>query len=87
MLEEQGGVCAGCGGRRKVFDVDHDHAVEKVAGPRASVRGLLCRSDNKVLAYVRDSPERLRALADYLEHPPAHAVLTDARTTRADNGS
>lgn len=64
----QGDACAGCGGWRKVYDIDHDHALEKQGVmPRHTVRGLLCRSCNKTLAVVRDKPERLRALADYLE--------------------
>jgi len=75
ILAHQGGVCAGCRGHRKVFDVDHDHAVEKVSGARASVRGLLCRSCNKILAYARDEPKRLRALSLYLEYPTAHMVI------------
>lgn len=68
MVAQQGGVCAGCGGTRKVYDIDHDHALEKQGVlPRHTVRGALCRADNKVLAIVRDNPQRLRALADYLE--------------------
>lgn len=68
MVAQQGGVCAGCGGTRKTFDIDHDHALEKQGVlPRHTVRGALCRADNKVLAIVRDNPQRLRALANYLE--------------------
>lgn len=44
MLAVQGGVCKGCGtptpvGRRKHFDVDHDHET-------GEVRGLLCSPCN-----------------------------------------
>lgn len=35
---------------------------------RASVRGLLCYSDNAGLQKFSDSPDRLRAAADYLEN-------------------
>lgn len=75
MLLFQEGVCAICYGIRKVYDIDHDHAVEKAMGSRASIRGLLCRSCNKTLSYVRDDPERLRRAAYYLENPPAHQAL------------
>jgi hypothetical protein len=68
MIEQQGGVCYGCLGHRKVFDVDHDHKLEKAGVPiRHTVRGGLCRSDNKILAMAGDDPARLRRLADYLE--------------------
>lgn len=71
MLEQQGGVCAGCLGHRRVYDVDHDHKLEKQGvAPKHTVRGGLCRSDNKILAMARDDPARLRRLADYLERGP-----------------
>ena len=73
ILELQGGVCWPCG--RRARDVDHDHQVEKSHGMRYSVRGILCRSCNKTLHYVKDDPGRLRRLALYLEHPPAWDVI------------
>lgn len=79
LLAAQGGECAGkCGARGKVkrLAVDHDHAC--CPGPVSCgrcVRGLLCTRCNRFLGHVRDSPESLRALADYLENPPAKAVL------------
>ena len=70
MLSAQGGVCVICGGKpRSVngpsgkitdFHVDHDHATDKV-------RGLLCSNCNRGLGMFEDSPERLRAAADYIE--------------------
>jgi hypothetical protein len=63
MLAGQGGVCAACGsaewgpGGPKV---DHDHATGKV-------RGILCSGCNMAAGHAEDGPERLRALADYLE--------------------
>ncbi len=68
QLAHQGGVCAGCGGTRKTnLDCDHDHKKEKAGlPPRECLRGLLCRSCNKLLAMARDSPERLECLAAYL---------------------
>lgn len=39
--------------------VDHDHQTNRV-------RGLLCTPCNRSLGYAKESPARLRALADYL---------------------
>lgn len=76
MLEHQGGGCAICRRPHPNYDVDHDHQAEKVVGTRASIRGLICPAFNrKVLRFARDDATRLRAAADYLEHPPAQAVL------------
>jgi len=62
MLAEQDGRCAICSRpepNNRMFDVDHDHAT-------GDVRGLLCTSCNRVLGHAGDSPDRLRAAADYL---------------------
>jgi hypothetical protein len=48
--------------------VDHDHKT-------GEVRGILCSSHNRAIGYNHDSPEAFRSLADYLENPPARAVL------------
>lgn len=65
MLAAQGGVCAVC--RRDDRDrlnrrlhVDHDHATGRV-------RGLLCARCNNAIGHAGEDPERLRALALYLE--------------------
>lgn len=57
-----GGRCAICGsdGGGKKMHVDHDHQT-------GEVRGLLCGYCNWVVGYSQESPERLRAAADYLE--------------------
>lgn len=70
LLEAQGGVCAICKEPRNYrLAVDHDHKT-------GLVRGLLCKMCNgKTLPSVRDNPETLRAAADYLENPPALAIL------------
>jgi Recombination endonuclease VII len=67
MLEAQGGVCAGCGDRPTLENtrtgrlyIDHDHE-------KHVVRGLLCHPCNTAIGLAKDSPGRLRALADYLE--------------------
>lgn len=70
LLAAQHGVCAICGrppvGRR--LDVDHDWAT-------LQVRGLLCwRCNHKLLPRGVDA-HLLRKAADYLDDPPAPAVL------------
>lgn len=61
MLADQGHACAIC---RNSFVktplVDHDHFTGRI-------RGLLCASCNNVLGLVRDSSDRLRRAALYLE--------------------
>lgn len=82
ILEVQGGVCAGCREPRGYeLPVDHDHSLERRLGTRASVRGRLCKRCNKVLRDVRDDPDTLRNLAEYLESPPARKVLWNAVIT------
>lgn len=72
LLKSQGGRCAilGCraNGRTKRLAVDHDHKT-------GEVRGLLCGPHNQLIGYNRDNPDAFRCLADYLENPPARAVL------------
>jgi hypothetical protein len=62
MAIEQGGGCAICGkpAKRKRLHTDHDHAT-------GFIRGLLCFSCNVAVGYMKDSPERLRKAADYLD--------------------
>lgn len=69
MLAEQGSVCAICfkpeiritpKGDLTTLHVDHDHVTGKV-------RALLCYKCNSMLGGVDDSPEILRAAADYIE--------------------
>jgi len=40
--------------------IDHCH-------DSGRVRGILCKDCNLVLGWMKDTPARLRALADYLE--------------------
>ena len=68
MLKKQGGVCAICHrpetrssrGRVLSLVVDHDHET-------CEVRALLCHRCNSAIGYADDSPDRLRAAAEYLE--------------------
>lgn len=82
MLEAQGGVCATCKsdevfinpktGEPQDLCVDHDHET-------GVVRGLLCVGCNRGIGYFRDSPEKLKAAADYLErHTNSRLVCDDA---------
>ena len=71
LKDAQGGTCALCGratGVRKKLAVDHDHK-------SGYVRGLLCGPCNKLLGFARDNPEFFRRCAEYLEEPPAFAVI------------
>lgn len=59
--------CESCGardpgekGRTWPLHIDHDHATGRF-------RGMLCSGCNLALGNVKDSPERLRALAAYIE--------------------
>ena len=60
LFNIQGGVCAICG-QTNPRCVDHDHVTGKV-------RGLLCMACNFSIGVMKDSPERLRKAASYLEN-------------------
>lgn len=71
LLSRQGGVCAVCrlpDGFGRSLSVDHDHLC--CSGARSCgqcVRGLLCNRCNQAMGRFRDSAERLREAADYVE--------------------
>lgn len=78
ILDTQNGVCFICqraNGSTRRLSVDHDHALEKLAGSRASVRGLLCRPCNRMLGHMRDDPHAFLRAIEYLNFPPACQVL------------
>jgi hypothetical protein len=62
MLQDQNGGCAICGVKfdHVALSVDHNHNAGKL-------RGLLCHQCNLAIGNAGDSPDRLRAMADYLE--------------------
>jgi len=63
MYRAQNGACAVCRGQStdgRRLAVDHCHSTGKV-------RGLLCYRCNIGIGYLKDSPERLRDAAAYLE--------------------
>jgi hypothetical protein len=86
MFAEQGGKCKACGdagdsdGRgydRSGLTVDHDHGCclgydlgERSCGK--CVRGLICGKCNYAIGHMKESPEKLRALADYLDRTRSH---------------
>lgn len=59
MYACQGGLCAICQTEYQLLHVDHDHQT-------GMVRGLLCNGCNTGIGHLGDSPETLRAAADYL---------------------
>jgi hypothetical protein len=75
----QGGVCFICTratGAVRRLAVDHDHQLERDGLPmRDTVRGLLCKSCNKMLGFMRDDPLAFERAAGYLRNPPARSVL------------
>lgn len=68
ILKKQDGVCSICKrperaifkGKVKRLTVDHCHNSKKV-------RGLLCHSCNVSLGLLKENPETMRAMADYIE--------------------
>lgn len=71
ILTTQNGVCKVClqPDIDKALAVDHDHMC--CPGKRSCgkcIRGLLCMFCNTAMGYAKDSPERLRKLASYLEN-------------------
>ena len=65
LFEAQGFCCAVCkstepGRKDKQWHTDHDHVTKEV-------RGILCLNCNAAMGLVKDDPNRLRMLAEYLE--------------------
>jgi hypothetical protein len=78
LYDSQSGVCAICktpesavehrSGKKRELSIDHSHATNEN-------RGLLCLFCNHALGNFKDSPELCRRAAEYLENPPARAIL------------
>lgn len=81
LLKYQNGLCFICKKPPAKIRLSVDHQHEKgerqkdVRLIRARVRGLLCWSCNKSLAYLKDSPENANRAAEYLKDWPAQKVL------------
>ena len=75
LLSSQGGGCAICGNPPKTrrLAVDHCHKT-------GAVRGLLCKSCNRGLAYYYDRPERFDKAAEYLRSAVARVAKALDRT-------
>ena len=74
MLENQGDVCAICGGspdaKGKEFAVDHDHNTGKI-------RALLCRGCNVGIGNLKDDPELLEKAAAYIRANREAGAVTE----------
>lgn len=71
LLEAQSGLCAICGRapKRNKFNIDHSHATHKI-------RALLCVNCNtNLLPIVERYPDWVKRAFEYLENPPAFAVI------------
>lgn len=64
-LELKAKGCAICGSQEKLH-VDHCHST-------GVTRGILCNGCNASLGHCGDDPEKLRAIADWIETKPAIA--------------
>jgi len=69
MVAGQGGRCAICDEVAECLVVDHDHACcpTRMHSCGRCVRGLLCRSCNLALGYLRDRTDLAIAAAQYLQ--------------------
>ena len=59
LVSAQDGKCAICR-QAKSLAIDHDHSTNEF-------RGLLCGSCNRAIGLLQESPEIIRAAADYVE--------------------
>lgn len=77
LLQIQGGRCAVCGKPpiRKRLSVDHDHTT-------GLIRGLLCNYCNLRIVGKATDAKLYYAAANYLENPPARALLPDHTVPR-----
>lgn len=75
MFAEQGFVCKSCkadnpGKGQENWSIDHDHACcpQRKGCCGKCIRGIICNGCNSAIGYAQDDAERLRAMADYLDH-------------------
>lgn len=88
VFRAQGGKCAICrrpfrlqiggSGNGRMPATDHNHLT-------GEIRGLLCggsldpKTCNRMIGFHKDNPQVFRNAAEYLETPPARAVLLELR--------
>lgn len=81
IYDSQGGRCYLCRratGMRRKLSVDHDHSCcPKNTSCGQCVRGLLCSTCNNIYGHLRDDVAAFQRAIDYLEYPPARAVLDE----------
>lgn len=91
MILDQGGLCAVCG-RYDALVIDHDH---RCCPGKTScgdcVRGLLCHGCNTALGLMKDDPEAVARMLDYLvrqperkPRPPAGCSVPNAQVSRVE---
>jgi hypothetical protein len=82
LLEIQGGRCAICQrakGIARRLAVDHDHSCcPTLPACGKCVRGLLCKTCNRIIGHARDDPQFFLRGYDYLINPPARQVVHDS---------
>jgi hypothetical protein len=88
IYHAQNGLCVIClkplrnrfvdGSTGQTAALDHDHAIEKVQGFRASIRGLLCSFPCNRVLLRHWTPERLERAARYVRMRPAQLILKAA---------
>lgn len=70
MVLDQEGLCAVCG-RYEHLVIDHDHrCCPGLTSCGGCVRGLLCNGCNTALGLVKDNPETVARMLDYLVRQP-----------------
>lgn len=63
--------CENVGCRESATAIDHDHAT-------GEVRGRLCNGCNTALGFLKEDPDRILGLIEYLANPPHRARATAA---------
>lgn len=73
-VQAYGEICQICGKSTRYLVIDHDHAT-------GLMRGVLCMGCNSGLGMFKESPERLREAATYLETKtlPAESRRTEPK--------
>lgn len=78
LHDSQGAVCALCRQEdQSRLAVDHDHACcGKIRACKKCIRGMLCRTCNRMLGHAEGKPRLAARFADYLELRPFASGVT-----------